>query len=163
MRRNKEKKKMRKIALFAAVAAAAVAVPAAANEARVEARGGVAWAEGEEEAILGVAAGYDFDLGTGAFAGVEVSADKLLVDGADVTFGFNARGGAKLASGTKLYAITGYQTEPCEFCTDSWSLGAGVEMPISSNFYGKVEYRHFFAGEDYFDTNAATVGLGMKF
>lgn len=154
---------MRKIALLAAVAAAAVAAPASANEARVEARGGIAWSAGDEEAILGVAAGYDFDLGTGAFAGLEVSADKVLVDGSDVTFGFNARGGAKISGGTKLYAIGGYQTKPCDFCGDAWSLGAGVEMPISDNFYGKVEYRHFFSGDAYYDSNAATFGLGMTF
>jgi hypothetical protein len=65
---------MRKV-LFALLASLAMASPALANESRVEARGGVIWNGGDSEAIAGVAAGYDFDLGSKAFAGAEVSAD----------------------------------------------------------------------------------------
>ncbi|MBT8427514.1 MAG: hypothetical protein KJO02_05745, partial [Erythrobacter sp.] len=82
---------MRKFALLAAVAAAAVATPAAAEdeggEFRAEVRGGVIWVEDFSEATLGAAVGYDFDLGETAFAGVELSGDKILVEGADVLIG----------------------------------------------------------------------------
>ena len=75
---------MRKILLTTAAALGAslvMAAPAQANEARVEARGGVIWGVGDSEAIAGVAVGYDFDLGEAAFAGVEASGDKVLIDG----------------------------------------------------------------------------------
>lgn len=160
---NKEKDFMRKIALIAAVAAAAVATPALANEGRAEVRGGIVWAEGDSEETLGVAAGYDWDFGSDAFFGVEVSGDKVLADGADISLGLNGRVGVKLDGGTKLYGVTGYQSEPCDFCGDAWGLGAGAEFPFGDKLYGKAEYRHFFAGDNFVDTDAVTVGLGMKF
>ena len=147
---------MRKIALLGAVAAAVVAAPAAANEARAEARGGIAWANGEEEAILGVAAGYDFDLGSGAFGGVELSADKLLVSGADVVFGTTARLGAKVGTAGKLYATAGYSFND----DDAFHAGAGYEHKIGARTYVKAEYRRFF---DDVDVNTAVVGVGVNF
>lgn len=156
---------MRKTALtLAAVAVAAVATPAhAEGEARVEARGGVAWANGNEEAVAGVAAGYDFDLGqeeTGSvFFGVEGSADKILANGADVVFGATARLGAKIGDGGKLYATGGYSFGGGE---DVPHLGAGYEQKIGdSGLYLKGEYRHFFS--DFIDVDTAVVGVGFKF
>lgn len=147
---------MRKFALLAAVAAVTVAAPAAANEARVEARGGIAWANGNEEAIAGVAAGYDFDLGTGAFAGVEASADKILASGTDIVFGATARVGAKLGTSGKLYATAGYSFND----GDAFHAGAGYEHKLGSNVYLKAEYRRFF---DFVDVNTAVVGIGTTF
>ena len=154
---------MRKIAMAACIALAAAAAPAHANEGRVEARGGITWANGVEEGIAGVAGGYDFDLGTGAFAGVELSADKILTSNTRVTVGGNVRLGGKLEGGTKLYAIGGYQTKPCQFCEESWSAGAGAQVPFGESLYGKVEYRHFFVGKGIPDFNAAIVGIGVRF
>ena len=71
---------MKKI-ILPILATLAFATPAMANEARVEARGGVIWSNGDSEDTWGVAAGYDFDLGTTAFAGVEVSGDKIGTSG----------------------------------------------------------------------------------
>lgn len=146
---------MRKIAVLAAVAAAAVAVPASANEGRAEVRSGIAFADGYEEAVLGVAAGYDFDLGTSAFAGVEVSADKVLVDGAEVVLGTSGRLGAKLGNG-KLYATAGYSFNGVE----AFHAGAGYEHKIGSRAYVKAEYRRLF---DDVDGNIAAIGVGMTF
>lgn len=154
---------IKSVALAAAVAAAAFAAPASANETRVEARGGVVWSNGSEEAIAGIGAGYDFDLGKGGFAGVEVTADKILTSNTRVTVGFNGRAGAKLDGGTKLYAIGGYQTKPCQFCEESWSAGAGVEVPFGEKLYGKVEYRHFFVGSGLSDFDGALAGIGVRF
>ena len=65
---------MRKVLIALAASAAALASPAfAAGEGRIEARGGVVWDGGSTEDVYGVAAGYDFDLGEKAIAGVEVS------------------------------------------------------------------------------------------
>ncbi|MBX7499997.1 outer membrane protein [Qipengyuania mesophila] len=148
---------MRKIALLGAVAAVAAAVPASANEARVEARGGIAWANGVEEAVAGVATGYDFDLGTGAFAGVEASADKILADGADVVFGVTARAGAKIGDAGKLYATAGYSFND----GDAFHAGAGYQHKLGDSTYVKVEYRHFF--DEIVDVNTAAIGFGLTF
>ena len=79
---------------LAAAGATLAATPALANEARVEARGGVIWNGSDSEAIAGVAAGYDVDLGEKTFVGVEVSGDKILTDHTRVSFGASARAGA---------------------------------------------------------------------
>lgn len=144
------------VALIAAAAALVAATPAAANEARAEVRGGIAWAGGVEEAAAGVALGYDFDLGTGTFAGVEASADKVLQDGANVLFGASVRGGAKIGEG-KLYAIGGFSFTEHD---DSWHLGAGYEHKVGSNVYVKGEYRRYF---DVVDVNTAMFGVGVNF
>lgn len=150
---------MRKFAIAVAAATTAlVAVPAQANEGRVEARGGIAWAQGTEEAIAGVAAGYDFDLGENAFVGVEGSADKILVDGADVVWGLTGRVGAKVGDSGKLFVAGGYSFGEGE---DVPHLGVGYNHKLGTNLYLTAEYRHFFS--DIVDVNAATVGVGFNF
>ena len=151
---------MRKI-LLPLLASLAVATPALANEARVEARGGVYWLPGTSKATAGVAAGYDYDLGPAAFVGAEVSADKILTSGTKVAFGFNGRGGIKLDK-TKLFVVGGYTTKPCDFCDGSWDAGVGAEHTFIGNVYGKVEYRHFFT-KDAADSDAVVAGVGLKF
>jgi len=95
------KTKMRTVVISRAAAAAAtaatLATPAYANEARVDVHGGQVWAGGDSEGTAGVAAGYDWDFGSSAFAGIEGSADKVLGDGWDVCFAVSRRVGAKVA------------------------------------------------------------------
>jgi hypothetical protein len=155
---------MRKVLvpLLVSLAAMASATPALANEARVEARGGVIWGDGDEEGILGVAAGYDFDLGSNAFVGAEVSADKILTDGTKLSFGLGARAGVKVSEAGKLYAAGGWQSEPCDLCDDLWTLGAGYQHNFGGQLYGKVEYRHFFA-DNSSDADAVVAGVGVRF
>jgi hypothetical protein len=153
---------MRKV-LFALLASLAMASPALANESRVEARGGVIWNGGDSEAIAGVAAGYDFDLGSKAFAGAEVSADKILESNTRVAFGFTGRAGVKVSDAGKLYAAGGYTTKPCRFCDDSLHLGAGYQHNFGRNLYGKVEYRHYFVDNGGSDPDAVVAGVGMHF
>jgi outer membrane immunogenic protein len=149
--------------LLSLAAAVAVASPALANEGRVEARGGVYWSGGSSEATAGIAAGYDYDLGSAAFAGVEVSGDKILDSGANrVAFGLTARAGAKLGDNDKLFVAGGYTTKPCQFCDDSVHAGVGYEHSFGS-MYGKVEYRHFFVSGGSIDSNAVVAGVGFKF
>jgi len=154
---------MRFIAISLAAAAIAAASPALANEARVEARGGVLWSGGSSEGVAGVAAGYDFDLGPGMFAGVEVSGDKVLESNTRVSAGIGGRVGAKFGTGSKIYAASSYQTKPCGGCEDSWTAGAGFQQAFGQKLYGKVEYRHFFVGNGFKDYNAALAGVGVKF
>lgn len=154
---------MRKIVLplLAAATIGAAATPALANEARVEARGGVYWLPGASKGVAGVAAGYDFDLGETAFSGLEVSGDKVLTSGTKVAFGFTGRLGAKLA-GAKVFTAGGYTTEPCDLCDGAWHAGVGGEVPLMNNVYGKVEYRHFFT-KNAADSDSLVAGVGLKF
>ena len=152
---------MRKV-IIAVAASLIAATPALANEARVEARGGVYWQPGTTEATAGIAAGYDFDLGP-AFAGLEVSGDKVLNGAFDrVAFGFTGRLGTKLTPADKIFAAAGYTTKPCALCAGSENVGAGYEHSFGP-LYGKVEYRHFFANQGFSDSNAVAVGVGMHF
>lgn len=149
---------MRKFAVLAAVTAAIIATPAAANEGRAELRGGIAWANGVEEAIAGAAIGYDFDVSDGVFVGVEGSADKILVDGADVVFGATARLGAKIDEQAKIFATAGGSFSDGD---ENFHAGAGVEFNVTQSFYLKAEYRHFF--DDFLDVDTAAVGVGFRF
>lgn len=146
-----------KFAALATLAVAAVAAPAQANEARVEARGGIAFAFGDEEAVAGVAAGYDFDLGEDGFAGVEVSADKVLRGGFDVQFGFTGRVGINTSEAGRLYVNGGYTAGEL----DDWRMGLGYQHDLGESLYAKVEYAHIF--ERGIDPDVALVGLGMRF
>lgn len=152
---------MRYVAL-SLLASLAVASPALANEARVEARGGVVWDSNNSEATAGIAAGYDWDLGGSTFVGLETSADKILTDNTRVTFGVGGRLGVKTSPDGKLYAVSTYQTKNCRFCEESVTLGAGYQHVLGNNLYGKVEYRHHFV-ENVTDYDAALVGVGVKF
>lgn len=146
-----------------AMAPLAIATPALANEARVEARGGVTWLPGDSEATTGVAAGYDFDLGPGLFTGMEVSADKVLTGGTKTAFGFSGRAGANVV-GNKVYAVGGYTTEYCDGCSGAWHLGAGVEHNFAGPIYGKVEYRHLFSDAgSAANSDNLMAGVGIKF
>lgn len=151
---------MRKIIALAALAAATVATPALAQsgEGRAEVRGGIAWAQGDEEAFAGVAAGYDFDLGTTAFAGVEVGADKVLADGAHVLFSIGGRVGAKVGDAGRIYALAGYGNADGD---DGAFAGAGYQHALGKNLYGKIEYRRTLVEGP--DVNFAGVGLGVRF
>lgn len=150
--------------LISLAAALAAASPALANEARVEARGGVIWGGGDTEATVGAAVGYDFDLGTGAFAGAEISGDKVLTSGTKVAWGFTGRAGIKAGEAGKLYANGGYTTEFCTGCEGNWHVGAGYQHNLGSQLYGKVEYRHYLANAaGAADADAVGVGLGLRF
>ena len=153
---------MRKV-LLPLLASLAVASPALANETRVEARGGVIWDGGDSEAIAGAAVGYDFDLGSAAFAGAEISADKILEDNTRVSFGFTGRLGAKLSEAGKLYVNGGYSTKPCGSCEDSIHAGAGYQHNFGQSLYGKVEYRHYFVDSGVSDPDAVVAGIGLRF
>ena len=145
------------------IAAMAVATPAMANEARVEARGGVIWSGGSSEDTWGVAAGYDFDLGTTAFAGVEVSGDKIGATGTKVAFGATGRLGIKAGEGTRLFGAGGYTTEACDGCEGQWHLGAGLEQKVSGPVYLKAEYRHYFENDFVLGGDALVAGVGVRF
>ncbi len=153
---------MRKV-LLSLVASMVIATPALANEARIETHGGVYWTPGATKGTAGVATGYDVDLGSSAFVGAEVSADKILTSNTRVAFGFTGRAGVKASPADKLYVDGGYTTKPCSGCQDAVHAGAGYEHTFGQKLYGTVAYRHFFTNNGAPDSNAVTAGVGVKF
>ena len=150
--------------LISLAAALAAASPALANEARVEARGGVIWGGGDTEATAGAAVGYDFDLGSSTFAGAEVTGDKVLTSGTKVSWGFNGRAGVKVGTGGKVYANGGYNTEFADAAQGNWHVGAGYQQNLGSKLYGKVEYQHYLPkAANTADADSVGVGLGLRF
>ena len=154
---------MRKIALIAALAAATVASPALAQDAatgegRVEVRGGIAWAQGAEEAFAGVEAGYDFDLGDSAFVGIQGSADKVLASGAEVLWSIGGRVGVKAGDAGRAYVLGGYGFVDG---SDGPFAGAGYQHNLGANTYAKIEYRRTLVSGP--DVNFAGVGVGFRF
>lgn len=153
---------MKKFAVAAALLSAIVATPALAaegGEARVEVRGGYITGSGLDDATLGVAAGYDFDLGSTAFAGAEIAGDKVLIDGAKVQFSAGGRAGAKVGAAGKIYVNGGYTFGQI----DDPYIGAGYQHKLGQNVYAKAEYRHQFIGDNVKDFDTFAVGLGMAF
>ena len=152
---------MKKFAVAAALLSAGVATPALAapgGEGRVEVRGGLITGNGQDEATLGAAAGYDFDLGSSTFLGAEIAGDKVLVDGANVQFSAGARAGAKVGASGKLYATGGYTFGDI----DDPYVGAGYQHKLGQNLYAKGEYRHQFI-ENFGDFDTFVVGVGFAF
>lgn len=152
---------MKKFAVAAALLSAIVATPALAadgGEAHVEVRGGYVTGSGLDDATLGAAAGYDFNLGDKAFVGAEVAGDKVLIDGADVQFSAGGRLGAKVGSAGKAYINGGYTFSDI----DDPYIGAGYQHKLSQNVYGKIEYRHQFIG-NFSDFDTFGVGVGLAF
>lgn len=149
---------MRYYLLAAAVAAATIAPPVFASEGgegRIEARGGFAWIGDVHQGIAGVAAGYDFDLGSSVFAGPEISYDTDF-DGTNLA-NVGGRIGIKASDKVRLYANVAYDYGD----GDAVNAGAGAQINLNSQLYAKVEYRRYFY--DLTDVNVVGVGLGMHF
>ncbi|MEJ2411110.1 MAG: outer membrane beta-barrel protein [Novosphingobium sp.] len=148
---------------LAALAAAAAATPALANEARVEARGGVIWDGSHSDAVAGIAGGYDYDLGDTFFVGVQGSADKVLASNTRVSWGVGGRVGAKVLPGTKLYAVADWQSKYCRHCNSAVGVGGGVQQDVGSRYFVKAEYQHLLVGDNTPDADLGLVGVGVKF
>ena len=158
---------MRKLAMAIAAASTVFAAPAfaqdATGEARVEVRGGGVFFEGTDEATVGVAAGYDFNLSDTLFVGAEVSADKILLESTRVAFGFTGRAGVKAGDNAKLFATGGYTTSILEGLDGNWHAGAGASFDVTEKVYIKGEYRHYFENDNALGSDAVVAGVGIKF
>jgi hypothetical protein len=148
---------------LAAVAAMAAAAPAMANEARVEARGGVIWNNSDTEATAGIAAGYDYDLGDKLFVGVQGSADKILTGGTRVSWGAGGRVGMKLTPATKAYALADWESKNTRYGNSAVGVGGGIQQDVGSRYYVKAEYQHLLVGDNTPDADRGVVGVGVKF
>jgi hypothetical protein len=120
-----------RLALLAAAGVLAAAAPAMANEARLEIHSGVIWNHDSNDATIGAAAGYDYDLNKLAFVGAEVSADKILAGVYNrVDFGFTGRAGVKI-NNSKLYGLAGYSTTPAAAAAAAGSSAAAFSRTCS--------------------------------
>ena len=154
---------MYKHVLLSALLVALPAVPAAAEEAaggpRAELRGGVAWSEGHTDPVLGIATGYDFDLGDHTFLGGEVSGEKILAEDTYVELALTARLGTAVSEEGSLFVNGGYTFT---HHGDGPHLGLGYEYHLGhGGTYVAAEYRHVFV--DHHQANAITIGIGTFF
>ncbi len=180
---------MRKFAIVAAAAVAAVATPAMAANSGPYIGVGVTHdnvASGGDVEGLGingiggtVFAGYDLPLSENTFAGVEANFDLASAKyennvgslEADHVFGVTARLGINLNEGVALYGRAGYQrgrasevigNEKFSQSRDGLRLGAGIEASVSESIAVRAEYNrtHFYpTADDKVNFGSDNVGL----
>lgn len=158
--------------LFVAAACAAAFTSTAANaEGYVELRNGLAVSPDLTTESIGLAAGYDVDLGSSAFVGSEITAETNA--GFDTpVYGLNLRVGAKTSADGKLFATAGvarysdygyFRTPNYTVFYSGWytdvAAGVGYQHKIGGSARVSIQYQH------YFDTqfNRGTVGIGFGF
>ncbi|MEY5007227.1 MAG: hypothetical protein RL764_543 [Pseudomonadota bacterium] len=156
---------------FVAAISAACFASAANAEGYVELRGGIAASPDYTTEAIGLALGYDADLGSAAFVGAELTADTNASFDTPV-YGFNLRLGAKANDTSKLfgtlgvarYSYDGYIVGPSYYAYYSgWDTdvvaGVGYQRKIGENARLSVQYQR------YFDTkyNRGSIGLGFGF
>ncbi len=146
---------MKKLISSAAIAAALLAVPASANEGRVEGRALLGFGNGSEDFAGGIAVGYDLDMGTNTFFGPEASLDTDF-DGVEL-INLGGRLGVKTGDVGRLYVGAAYEINDIE----AFNAGVGYQHSFNNKMYGKLEYRRFFM--DGSDLNTAGIGVGIKF
>lgn len=149
---------MKTIIMFAAAVTAVASTPAyAAGEGFAELRGGYAWVgDLADTESLGLALGYDFDLGSNAFIGVEANA-YTDADFSDPVIGTNARLGFKPSEKNKMFATVGYAYDTWSE-TDDMVLGAGFEHKLDKLSLS-IQYQRSLDWE----INHVFVGIGTKF
>ena len=162
---------MKKFACIAAAAAATFSATAAQAQSYLEVRGGIAGGSGSTTETIGLAAGFDVDVGSSAFIGTELTADTNASFDTPV-YGLNLRIGSKVSEAGKLFATagvaryedSGYFYVPGYFVVYSgWETdivaGVGYQHKIGNSMRVSVQYQR------YFDTqyNRGTVGIGLEF
>lgn len=140
--------------------------------------------------LLGAFAGYNYQVGN-IVAGAEADIGYSWAEGTDlgltsesgVEGSLRARLGYVVSPNILLYATAGGAAKDLEVSgggvSDSntmigWTAGAGADMMVTEQIFGRVEYRYTDFGSDTFSTSLGdadisdkdhrvTVGLGMKF
>jgi outer membrane immunogenic protein len=140
--------------------------------------------------LLGGFAGYNYQVGN-IVAGAEADIGYSWAEGTDlgltsesgVEGSLRARLGYVVSPNILLYATAGGAAKDLEISgggvSDSntmigWTAGAGADMMVTEQIFGRVEYRYTDFGSDTFSTSLGdadisdkdhrvTVGLGMKF
>ena len=162
---------MKKFACIAAAVVATFSATAAQAESYVEVRGGIAGTSDATTETIGLAAGFDMEVGSGAFVGSELTVDTNA--SFDTPFyGLNLRVGAKLDEAGKLFATaglaryedSGYIYGPNYFVAYSgWETdfvaGVGYNHKIGNSMRLSVQYQRYFD----LSANRGTVGIGFEF
>ncbi len=157
--------------VLASLAALALSAPAAAAEFAGPSVGAtIGFADddfaGTEVFTYGVNAGYDWDLGT-TVAGISLEYQDSSKNGFGRDLSAVGRFGFKAGENALVYALAGYTNQAIgddgvDFKLDGVRVGAGVELPVATNAYGKVEYRYsnYEMGAE---LHQMVVGLGFRF
>ena len=155
-----------KIALAGAVALAAVATPAAANDfggvygqvtAGVQ---DVTSIPTEDDFVYGASAGVNIPLGD-AIVGVEATVDNVFEDSREL--GASARLGYTFDQ-VMLYGEAGYTNYRDVFSRelDGLRVGGGLEYNISRNTFVSLEYR-YSDFENNVGKHSGSAGIGLRF
>jgi outer membrane immunogenic protein len=145
---------------------------------------------GTDGFLLGGFAGYNYQVGNmvaGAEADIgyswEEGSNAGLTSESGVEGSLRARLGYVVSPSVLLYATAGGAAKDLEVsgggASDNntmlgWTAGAGADIMVTEQVFGRVEYRYTDFGSDTFDlggaspevsdkSNRITVGLGMKF
>lgn len=153
---------MRSSIACVAFALSCVSAPALADEAYVEAVGGVSFAHEEDAVVAGLAAGYDFDLNEVLFAGVEGTLEKELVEDRHFAAGIGVRVGASVTERGKAFVGLNWQSKDCPECDEAWGFTTGFEQELGEHLYAKLEYKHLILAEEP-NKNIVIGGIGYMF
>jgi hypothetical protein len=158
-----------RLVLIPLLASLAVAAPAMAEStpdsskttgARFDVHGGLGWADGQTaQGTLGATLGYDVATPGHTFVGIEQSVDKVLTSSDKARWSTTARAGLQVTPANKLYGLAGYSYG---VGPNGTHIGGGVEHAFGP-YFTKVEYRHTFNEDAARDSNAALVGVGLRF
>lgn len=133
-----------------------------ADESYAELISGISWNREQSEAIVGIAAGHDFDLDETHFVGVELSLEKELVSERHVAAGIGGRFGRTMMSGGKAFVGVNWQTKDCFECGSAFGFNGGWEQDIAEGIYAKIEYKHLLVNHET-DKDIVLAGLGVMF
>lgn len=162
---------MKKFACIAAAAVATFSVTTAHAQSYFELRGGIAGASDVTTETIGLAAGFDTDVGSSAFVGAEITADTDASFSTPV-YGLNARLGTKMGEDGKLFAtagvarlqesvylyVPGYLLAYSGWYTDV-TAGVGYQHKIGKSMRLSVQYQRYFDTE----ANRGSIGIGFEF
>lgn len=167
-----------KTVIFAAIAAAAFATPAIAQDAApfTGPRAGVTMGYdkigGEEGFAYGVTAGYDLALAPRVTGGIEVSLGDTTVDdfaldvsrdlAASLRLGFVATPRV-LAFGKVGYATTRFEVDGDGAGLEGVRFGGGLEFAATPSTYISAEYQRTEYEQNIGGRDAAMVGVGFRF
>lgn len=143
---------------FGVVAAICAMVPAAAYAGeegiRLEARGGIAW-NGANDERMGVAVGYDYDLG-GGFVGFTQAVDtNSKFDFSEISTAIRA--GTNVGDAGKVYALAGVALH--NWRNEEFLVGAGYEHNVGEHTYVGIQYNRMMKT----DINRVLVSAGYRF
>lgn len=167
-----------KTAIFAAIAAASVAVPAFAQDnapftgPRAGVTAGYDKFQGEEGVSYGVSAGYDIALTPNVTVGPEVSLGDSTADGAGVDASRDLAASLRLgyvvnprvlAFGKVGYANSRFESAGLRDTLEGVRYGGGVEFAVTPRTYISAEYQRSEYEANFGGRDAGVVGVGFRF